>query len=312
MKPVVKIQFGSHLYGTDTPESDKDYKGIFIPSKEQTYLGKIPKCIRESSGDDNSKNTSEDTDTDMYSLQYFIELACQGQTVALDMLHAPPSKIIESSWIWEVIIRDREKFYTKDMSAFMGYCQRQAAKYGIKGSRLQATREVLDILAKYIPETTLGSIWNVLPEGDHQHKYGPDRNGLMIYEVCGKKLQSSAKLGYIKDILSKFYDTYGDRAVKAMQNEGIDWKAISHALRVCYEMEELYTEGTITFPLKQAKLLTKIKQGEYDYNEIAPLLEQKVEICKLLSDGSEYPEKVDRTYWDMFVVQVMNRIMGGW
>lgn len=27
--------FGAHLYGTATPESDLDYKGIFLPAKEE-------------------------------------------------------------------------------------------------------------------------------------------------------------------------------------------------------------------------------------------------------------------------------------
>ena len=29
---IVKIKFGSHLYGTDNEKSDLDYKGIFLPS----------------------------------------------------------------------------------------------------------------------------------------------------------------------------------------------------------------------------------------------------------------------------------------
>ncbi len=41
--------FGSHLYGTDTLESDHDFKGIFLPNKEDVYLGKISKSISLSS-----------------------------------------------------------------------------------------------------------------------------------------------------------------------------------------------------------------------------------------------------------------------
>ena len=76
MQLIVKTVFGSHLYGTDTPESDKDFKGIFMPSKKEIFLGKIPKSISESTKKGSeSKNTAEDIDTEIYSLQYFIELA---------------------------------------------------------------------------------------------------------------------------------------------------------------------------------------------------------------------------------------------
>ena len=43
MNLIVKMVFGSHLYGTNTPQSDKDFKGVFMPTNEQIYLGKIPK-----------------------------------------------------------------------------------------------------------------------------------------------------------------------------------------------------------------------------------------------------------------------------
>ena len=45
VKVIMLCRFGSHLYGTDTPESDTDYKGIFMPTKEMVLLGKIPKSI---------------------------------------------------------------------------------------------------------------------------------------------------------------------------------------------------------------------------------------------------------------------------
>ena len=43
MNLIVKMKFGSHLYGTDTENSDVDYKGVFLPSKEDILLGRIQK-----------------------------------------------------------------------------------------------------------------------------------------------------------------------------------------------------------------------------------------------------------------------------
>ena len=51
---IVKTIFGSHLYGTSTPESDNDFKGVFLPSKEQILLNEIPKSINESTKNNNS------------------------------------------------------------------------------------------------------------------------------------------------------------------------------------------------------------------------------------------------------------------
>ncbi len=146
-RTIVKMIFGSHLYGTETKDSDRDYKGIFLPTKEQIYLGKIPKSYNESTkkGSTN-KNLPTDIDTEIYSLHYFIELACQGQTVALDMLHAPDNMILESSTTWSAITANKEKFYTKNLKAFVGYARRQASKYSIRGSRLDTIKKVLTFL----------------------------------------------------------------------------------------------------------------------------------------------------------------------
>lgn len=104
MSTIVKMLFGSHLYGTDTEESDKDYKGIFLPPFEDCVLNKIPKSLNKSTSGKDSKNTKDDIDEEIFSLQYFIKLACEGQTVAIDMLHAPDEMIIETSDIWKELI----------------------------------------------------------------------------------------------------------------------------------------------------------------------------------------------------------------
>ena len=146
MNIIVKMRFGSHLYGTNTEDSDEDFKGIFMPIKEQIYLGRIPKCYSENTKIGGGKNTSEDTDTEIYSLHYFLKLACEGQTVALDMLHATDDMILETSNIWKEIVAKKELFYTKNMQAFLGYAIKQAGKYSCKGSRLNNIEQVLNIL----------------------------------------------------------------------------------------------------------------------------------------------------------------------
>ena len=146
-KMIVKMIFGSHLYGTATEDSDQDFKGVFLPTREQILLGRIPKSYNETTKKGSTtKNRPDDVDTEIYSLHYFIELACQGQTVALDMLHAPDKTLLECSPVWAAITRNKEMFYTRNLKAFISYARRQSAKYGIKGSRLDTVEKILNIL----------------------------------------------------------------------------------------------------------------------------------------------------------------------
>ena len=322
MNTIVKMKFGSHLYGTNTKDSDTDYKGVFMPTKEQILLGRIPKCYSENTKIGAGKNSSEDVDSEAYSLHYFLELACQGQTVAIDMLYAPDSMILETSDIWKEIVSKRQRFITKNMQAFLGYAMRQASKYGIKGSRLADAKRVLDFIAKKLDENSvfeynrLSESWDKLPEGEHIRKIPATVSpvttveemkkfqAIRIYEVCGKKLQETVTLGYMWAVIKRFYDSYGARARLAEKNEGIDWKAVSHAIRSALQLKELYTAGTIEFPLVHADWLKAIKRGNLDYKSVvAPSLEGLMTEVKELARTSDYPEKVDRKYWEKFTMQ---------
>ena len=231
MDIIVKMKFGSHLYGTATENSDVDYKGVFLPYKRDILLGNIPKCYSFTTGSDKSKNVSNDVDEEIYSLHYFIKLACDGQTVAMDMLHAPEKMLITNSSVWRSIVSEKHRFYTKNLKSFINYARRQASKYAIKGSRLNAASQVLKILKSNNSEKKLRKIWDQLPRIEHCHDAGKDPNGMRQYQVCGKIFQESASIGYVIPILEKFYDDYGHRAKLAAENKNIDWKAISHALR---------------------------------------------------------------------------------
>jgi predicted nucleotidyltransferase len=183
MRMIVKMKFGAHLYGTATSDSDLDYKGIFLPTKEELLLGRVPKSRNYSTGKDNSRNTKNDIDTELYSLHYFIKLACDGQTVAMDMLHAPKSMILRKSKIWDEIVENKQKFYTKNLKSFIDYARRQASKYGIKGSRINAALQVLEILKKEDPSKKMRRVWRRLPRIEHCYDVAPDPNGMRQYQV---------------------------------------------------------------------------------------------------------------------------------
>ena len=303
---AVKIIFGSHLYGTANENSDKDFKGIFMPTKEQIFLGKIPKALNWNTKKGEGKNTSEDIDTELYSLHYFLWLACEGETVALDMLHAPDEMILESSDIWRRIAAERHRFYTKNLKAFVGYARRQASKYGIKGSRLNDAKRVIEFCDTAQREARVKQVWEQLPTGEHIFKHAEDVNGVRMYEVCGRKTCETATVEYLRTTVEHFFKNYGARAEQAAKNEGIDWKAVSHALRAAYQVKQVLTEKTILFPLREADYLRQVKEGKLSYqSEVAPALDSLMDEIEALSVASDLPMNVDRKYWDNFLISVI-------
>jgi hypothetical protein len=303
---VVLMKFGSHLYGLNTPNSDVDYKGVFLNTMEELIIGEGPHNISRTTGQDDSKNGAGDEDFEIMSLHKFIKHAIQGETFAIDMLHC--DEPISDSPIWQHLVENRTKFYSKDMKSFIGYVKSQAAKYGVKGSRLADIKSARWALCCYKPDVTIGEIQNDgngrdgLYYGEYaswKEKHNPKSGQIdSYYVVNGKMYQSTNTVEYVVERLGLMYDGYGHRAKLAEKNEGIDWKAVSHALRAGYQALHIYEDGDFEFPLPETEFLKQVKAGELDYTTVVgPALEEVVEHVDLAASYSDLPQTVDTKYW---------------
>lgn len=324
---IVRLLFGSHMYCTANENSDVDYKSVVMPTAEEILMQKGKFSISTSTGDSHSRNGAEDIDEETFSFMRFIELASKGETVALDMLHAPQSAIIESSATWKALVENRSIFYTKNMKAYIGYVRKQAAKYGVKGSRLAALEEALSVCKTYfasqkdvrgIPK--LKDIFYLLPVGEHSEiitTYNESVGEQTFYEVCGRKFQDSNRVEYVIQNLEKIYDAYGARAKAAKENDGIDWKALHHALRAGYQAKYIYTEGGFSYPLPETEFLIEVKEGKLDYlTEVQPVLDNLVDEVMILAENSTYPDRVDMKFINKMILalhkDIVEDYLNGW
>ena len=308
MNVISKMIFGSKLYGTDNEGSDTDYKGIFLPSKEDCFLGNITNAINKSSGG-KGKNNSDDVDEELYSLQYFMHLAYKGEMIVLDMLHTPEDKMCTSSSIWRKLRANRSMFYSKNMHGYLGYIRKQVSRYNVKGDRLIAMKRVLDYLSNFDGELKLNNkdIWANMPEGKYSFKVAlPQEVRWGLYEVSGKRFPETIKVSEARGIVQRNYDNYGNRAKKAQLNQGVDWKAVSHAFRALYQLQELLDTNDLVYPLKDAEFIRNVKEGNFDYKLdcIGEKLENELSLlCKKLED-SKWPDKVEKGELDRFILDV--------
>lgn len=316
MKLIVQIKFGSHLYGTATPQSDLDIKGVYLPDARDILLQQVKPMISDSREKEHGeKNTADDVDREAYSLQRYLELLAQGQTVALDMLFAPDSAMMAPpDEAWRDVQTLAPKIITKSAGAFVKYCRQQANKYGIKGSRVAASRIALDILkaaeAKHGAQEKLEIVYDELKQAVDGNEFlsfstgtQPGGGTVTYFEVCGKKSMMTASIKIAREITQNLVDNYGQRALAAERNEGVDWKALSHAVRVGREALELFDTGRITFPRPEARHLLAIKQGELEYQEVAEEIEGLLVEVERAAENSDLPDSVDFDLIDDFVAE---------
>lgn len=300
-REIVRMKFGSHLYGTNTPKSDTDIKAVHIPDPKQIILGSARVVVSSSTGNNFDKNSAEDIDSESFTLQHFLKLLMDGQTVCLDMLYAPDHMIEYMTEEWQFIRNHRQQFLSKQCQSFLGYCKQQANKYGIKGSRVAAVRAVVNRLDEILDsgEWSNQTKVEVFEWEDfvrkHEHTEivniaNQQGNELRHLSVCNRKVPFTANIKQAREIYGKLLDQYGQRAVQAESNEGVDWKALSHAVRVGRQAIDVLSGRDIIFPLPYADHLLKIKTGQLDYAIVSEEIEQLLEQVEAAAANSPLPE----------------------
>ncbi|AIA65012.1 nucleotidyltransferase [Cronobacter phage S13] len=318
MLVLSKTVHGSQLYGTNTPESDTDYKGIFVPDLKDLFLQKAPRTLHFDTGSKFSKNTKDDVDCELFSLGQFINMAIAGETIIIDMLHTPDHLTLQSTDVWSYLVNHRSEFYTTHMKSYLGYVRKQASRYGVKGNRLRDLTAVMNEINKQaeimntlpLGPMTVGHVVNSLPETEFTGKIveAQTKGGTQtFYQVLGRKYQMTLDFYEFQRLVGDIFKDYGDRARKAEQNEGIDWKALSHALRGANQLKEIYETGDLQLPLKTADRVKAVKLGQVAFKDVQEELEQtcnEVESLAIIASKNGMRKEVDRKRWEEFVVDV--------
>ena len=323
---MVQIKFGSHLYGTSTPASDLDIKGLHIPTARDILIQKIQPVINSNrSKGPKEKNTSEDVDYEYFSPGKYLALLAAGQTVALDMLFAPESSYLSIPDIrWSKIKKFAPNILTKKTASFVGYCRNQAYKYGVKGDRVGAARLALDFLLKVEQSnggsSKLGDVAHEVFDFIAKH---PDKSELLSHgididsndseiphlRICGRKAAFTASIKSAREIAQGLVNEYGDRALAAEMNNGVDWKGLSHAVRIASEAIEFLTTEHITFPRPEAAYLLDIKLGKVSPQIVGNHIDQLLVDVETALAQSKLPEGFDQSLIDNFIEEMHREIV---
>lgn len=317
---IVSIKFGSHLYGTATPASDLDFKTVLVPPARDILLQRARATTQNRREKlHGEKNQPGDVDEEAFGLHRYLGLLAEGQTVALDMLFAPRwSMTAEPSSIWREIVAERHHLVSRKAASFVGYCRTQANKYGIRGSRVHAVRNLVEWFDEAITATghltRLSEVADTLPGWiagrAMQHTaivaipQPGDRKPMPHLECCNRKAPLFSTLKDGRAIYARLLEQYGERALAAERNEGVDWKALSHAVRVGREALEFLATSWITFPLTYADHILAIKQGRIEYAEVADEIENLLIRVEAAEKTSGLPAAPNQAFIDDLICRV--------
>jgi hypothetical protein len=222
--------------------------------------------------------------------------------------------------LWLEIQANRHRLLTRKYAAFVGYCRTQANRYGIRGSRVAAARAAMEFLAESMEEHgTTARLEAVADRAEKltasmEHMLMEDRtqpHGQVIrhWSVCNKLMPYSASIKSAHETMSAVVREYGHRALAAEKNEGIDWKAVSHAVRIARQAIELLETGAVVFPRPDAAELVAIKTGQRPYREVADEIDALLPAVEAAAGRSTLPDKPDLEWIDAFVSEAHRRVI---
>jgi predicted nucleotidyltransferase len=291
--------FGSTLYGTETPgKSDLNVRGIFLPSRESLALNKVPKSLHFSTGNNERRNLAGDVDIDLWSLQHWLlKLLPSGDTGALDVLFAPSHAactLYRHPELDAVFANPLRLMDTGKGRAYAEYSLGQAKKYGIKGSRVGALKTVRAWLQTHCPapqpNERLGDSLDALAASCADDRFCSlvTVQGERALQLCGKLHMDTIRMEELARRVEADMHRYGARAEEAERNQGLDFKALSHALRALDQMEELLQTGRIIFPLRSREELIAVKEGQYPWQKVEPRILERLEAVDALRDKAPF------------------------
>lgn len=142
---ILKFLTGSHLYGTNTPVSDKDFVAVFMPTEDELLGLREEHIIEDRTNPSSSgkRNTVKDIDCVYYSLHKFAELARQNNPNIIELLFAPERNVLECDRIGEIFLNNRDLFVSnRCYNTFKGYAQSQRKKLEIKKTNMTGRKEL--------------------------------------------------------------------------------------------------------------------------------------------------------------------------
>ena len=291
---------GSRLYGTATPDSDLDVRGVVLPTAEEILLGRASYAL--TSNVDHKALGKDDVDVTLFSLEKFLLLLGKFDVNAVEMLYAAhprnPCVVALDEDLVAPVQAAAPNLVGMAESSPIGHARAAlGALAPDQDGFVEVFQEAVDLIAAAMPaddptgastklytNPTLLARLRALPGGAFsahgQHAgavtleqdipaevlaAGRWPSHTLFVHVGDRKISTSVSMEEALTVLRKpLQRMVGELKARRARLEGVEvsTKDIYHAVRILWQYVELQATGSLVFPRPQAPLLRAIRSGK--------------------------------------------------
>lgn len=323
---LVTCTHGSHLYGTNGPSSDFDFKAVVLPDFRDLLLAHTLR-VEKYKYDEHGNTIAEDVsmpangyEAEHTPVQKFVRDYLSGQAYAVELVYAVlqgaheahlPLSGTKEAWranAFAYLCRVLStQFKHKNVNGMVGFAVKQTFDYVRRGERLNAAKLVQDVLQLLLAAFVAKGVTDphaVRLDSRHGHTTvldevlrltgltsGTSKNQnkvMRTLQLNGREYLETTTLPHLMNAVDKLVDQYGERSTRASTAD-VDWKSLSHAVRVYEQVLELLATGTIQFPRPNAEDLKAIKNGLVPLEEVKERLRELDDQVQAAVEASDLP-----------------------
>lgn len=340
---LARVPYGSRLYGTNTPESDYDYKVLYLPKFNDVLLGRQFtnfKARFDAEGkvltDPGAQMPANGYEMEFVALQTFMRDWLVGQTYAVEMAFAlvhgfgehEDANVLNDT---VDLVKDMVEYWqSKNVAGMVGFAMKQTFDYVHRGQRLKEAQLFLDLLNKvtghvslvkdrermdssvaYSNMTVLDFVYE---EGERVYpgrftksrvKNGNREENALGF--AGRTYVESTPLSEMLANLNRMVKQYGARSTAAAEHT-VDSKSLMHAVRVYQQVLELLGTGNVAFPRPNRDELLGVRNLTTPMEVVVKLLtDLDAEVQKVVEANPPQVQQMQKGYEAFTVLALMAR-----
>jgi predicted nucleotidyltransferase len=343
---VLLVRHGSHAYGTSTPTSDEDFKGVAIPPKE--YFYGYTKRFEQ------AELKAPDDDAVVYDIRKFFNLAADCNPNIIEVLHTDPSDHFVVDSIGREILDHKDDFLSKKIKhTFLGYSVSQLKRIkthkrwimnppsqpptrsslGLPEQTLIPQDQLVAAFAEVQKEldrfqfdfmenleesmkievrTTMSTMLAELKITSDEH-FGAAARKIGLSDNFIEIMQKERQYANAKREWDQFLNWKKTRNVKRSELEekfGYDTKHAYHLVRLIRMCREVLTTGKVIVKRPDREELLSIRNGAWTYDQLIEFAEKEENsLNEIYNSSNVLPKNPDRDKLDKLCIDLVEKFL---